>query len=57
MERNPGSWHESQRYIEGSRKKKRITYAEELVGFGRGDAGVGGEAVEVVEAGAGGPGR
>ena len=41
LERNPGSWHESQCYIEESRKKKRIAYAEEFVLFGRGDAGVG----------------
>ena len=34
-----------------------IAYAEEFVGFGGGDAGVGGKAVEVVEAGAGGPWR
>ena len=34
-----------------------IADAEEFVGFGGGDASVGGEAVEVVEAGAGGPGR
>jgi hypothetical protein len=36
---------------------EEIADAEEFVGFGGGDAGVGGEAVEVVEAGAGGPGR
>jgi hypothetical protein len=36
---------------------EEIADAEEFVGFGGGDAGVGGEAVEVVEAGAWGPGR
>ena len=34
-----------------------IAEAEGLAGFGGGDAGVGGDAVEVVETGGGGPGR
>jgi hypothetical protein len=43
--------------IENSGEVEGIADAEEFIGFGRGDASVGGEAVEVVEAGAGGPGR
>jgi len=35
---------------------KNVTEAEGLAGFGGGDAGVDGDAVEVVEAGGGGPG-
>lgn len=38
-----------------SREGEEIAEAEEFVGFGGGDAGVGGKAVEVVEAGTGGP--
>src|SRR5712692_2396013 len=38
-------------------QKKGVAEAEEFAGFGAGDAGVGGEAVEVVEAAGGRPGR
>jgi hypothetical protein len=43
--------------MEELRETESIAYAEEFVCFGGGDAGVGGQAVEVVEAGARGPGR
>ena len=42
--------------LKARRYREDIAGAEEFVGFGGGDAGVGGEAVEVVEAIAGGPG-
>jgi len=38
-----------------SAKNKGVAHAQEFVRFGGGDAGVGGEAVEMVEALAGGP--
>jgi hypothetical protein len=58
LERKPKSADsKDQRYISEFREMEGIADAEEFVCFGGGYAGVGGEAIEVIEAGAGGPGR
>lgn len=45
---------DSSRYSR-SQQSNYVALAEEFGGFGGGDAGVGGQAIEMVEAGAGGP--